>query len=107
MSVTHIVMLQFKPDVSSLDVEEVCQRMLGLKEGCIHPETKKPYIKSLTGGKDISNEGLQNGYSHSFVAIFENVADRDYYCQKDPHHSVFAGDIGKCVQNVQVLDFAC
>ena len=95
MAITHIVMLQFKPSVSSVDVEEVCtimvqnaffsilrkgrtrkreesipnrlanidsqacQRMLGLKQGCLHPQTKKPYIKSLTGGKDISLDGLQ------------------------------------------------
>lgn len=34
-------------------------RMLGLKDGCIHPTTQKQYIKSLTGGKDNSIEGAQ------------------------------------------------
>lgn len=33
--------------------------MLALKEKCVHPETKKPYIKSSIGGKDNSPEGIQ------------------------------------------------
>lgn len=33
--------------------------MLGLKDKCIHPTSQKPYIKSFTGGKDNSPEGLQ------------------------------------------------
>lgn len=33
--------------------------MLALKEKCVHPETKKPYIKAAHGGKDNSHEGLQ------------------------------------------------
>lgn len=37
--------------------------MLALKDNCIHPETKKPYIKTGQGGKDNSPEGKQVGYS--------------------------------------------
>ena len=33
--------------------------MLGLKNSCIHPTSQKPYIRSLTGGRDNSPEGLQ------------------------------------------------
>lgn len=35
--------------------------MLGLKDSCIDPASQKQYIKSLTGGKDNSNEGAQVG----------------------------------------------
>jgi len=33
--------------------------MLALKDKCLHPETKKPYIKSSVGGVDKSIEGMQ------------------------------------------------
>ncbi|KAF8178518.1 hypothetical protein K438DRAFT_1726079 [Mycena galopus ATCC 62051] len=61
MSLIHIVMFQFKADASPEAVQEACVRMLSLKEGCIHPESRLPYVKSLTGEKDNSTEGLQNG----------------------------------------------
>lgn len=33
--------------------------MLGLKDACIHPTTKKPYIQMSVGGRDNSPEGHQ------------------------------------------------
>lgn len=39
-------------------LRQVAQEMLALKDRCLHPETGKPYIKSFTGGKDNSPEGL-------------------------------------------------
>jgi hypothetical protein len=33
--------------------------MLALKEACIHPTTKKPYIQTSVGGRDNSPEGHQ------------------------------------------------
>lgn len=36
--------------------------MLALKDNCIHPETKQPYIKTGQGGKDNSPEGKQVGH---------------------------------------------
>ena len=33
--------------------------MLNLKDKAVHPTTKKPYIKSVSGGRDHSIEGLQ------------------------------------------------
>ena len=33
--------------------------MLALKDKCIHPTSKQPYVKSYGGGRDTSPEGLQ------------------------------------------------
>lgn len=79
--ITHLVLLQFKEDVSPDVVNEVCQfsanagsrrythhfiskqqaasRLLGLREQCIHPTSSKPYIVSVKGGRDNSSEGFQ------------------------------------------------
>lgn len=33
--------------------------MLTLKDNCVHPTSQQPYIKSASGGKDNSPEGIQ------------------------------------------------
>jgi hypothetical protein len=35
--------------------------MMSLKDNCVAQNSKFPYIKSITGGKDNSNEKLQVG----------------------------------------------
>jgi hypothetical protein len=42
---------------------QVCDEMLALKDNCVHPETKQPYVKTGRGGKDNSPEGRQVGSS--------------------------------------------
>jgi hypothetical protein len=59
MSVVHIVLFQVKADAKPEDIKAACDRILSLKDNCIHPTTKAPYILSLKCGKDNSPEGLQ------------------------------------------------
>jgi hypothetical protein len=78
MTIIHIVLVGFKPEVddatikdvreplystghavSPLTIIQICQRMLGLRERCIHPESKQPYIKVSSGGKNNSPERFQ------------------------------------------------
>ncbi|KAK2795360.1 hypothetical protein FQN50_009751 [Emmonsiellopsis sp. PD_5] len=105
MGVTHIVLFQFKASASADAIKDVCDRMLALKDICIHPTDQKPYLKTSIGGRDNSPEGLQDGITHAFVVEFENVEDRDYYVNKDPAHLDFVGGLGDVVQKVQVIDF--
>ncbi|KAJ6497751.1 stress responsive A/B barrel domain-containing protein [Mycena sanguinolenta] len=105
MSLIHIVLFQFKADASPEATQKGCAGMLSLKEGCLHPETQRPYIKSLTGGKDNSPEGLQNGIQYAFVVEFETTADRDYYVATDPTHQAFVKSIGTIVEKIIVVDY--
>ncbi|KAG6017856.1 hypothetical protein E4U41_004114 [Claviceps citrina] len=89
MSLTHIVLLGFKPDAAPEAITQCCQQLLSLKQTCLHATTQKPYIVSLKGGKDMSIEGLQNGFTHAFVVEFASVADRDYYVKEDTAHRGF------------------
>ncbi|THV83135.1 hypothetical protein D6D29_04127 [Aureobasidium pullulans] len=57
MPVVHIVLFKFKDDTEPSVVKDMCDRMVGLKNTCIHPETQKPYMKSYGGGKNNSPEG--------------------------------------------------
>jgi len=70
----------------------------------IQPQ-KKPYVKSVKGGRDNSPEGHQGGFSHGFVVEFESEEDRKYYLESDPSHVEFKTEVGKILQNVRVVDF--
>ncbi len=76
MAVYHILLLEFKPTTHHATVEEVrttaitdfylmlrdnqtCKKLLALADDCIHPTTKKPYMKSSVGGRDNSPQGHQ------------------------------------------------
>ncbi|CRG85012.1 hypothetical protein PISL3812_02166 [Talaromyces islandicus] len=105
MSVTHIVLFQFKPSADTEAVSAACDRMLALKDNCIHPLSQQPYIKTSSGGLDHSIEGLQNGITHAFVVEFANKEDRDYYVQKDPAHQDFIKSLDGIIEKAQVIDF--
>ena len=42
-----------------LSVNQTCKKLLALADNCIHPTTKKPYMKLSVGGRDNSPEGRQ------------------------------------------------
>ncbi|KAI5920451.1 stress responsive A/B barrel domain-containing protein [Camillea tinctor] len=102
MPVRHIVFLTFKPDANPEAVDEAWSRVLGLKDTCIHPQTGKPYIRSLTGGKNISADAGQGGASHIFTAEFDSVADRDFYASVDPAHSAAKAGLAGLVEGAVV-----
>ncbi|KAI2628184.1 stress responsive A/B barrel domain-containing protein [Xylaria nigripes] len=105
MPINHIVMFQFKATATTACVETALKDMLGLKTACVRQDTQMPYIKSLTGGKDISVEGLQNGIQYAFVVEFENVEDRNYYVNEDKAHKDFVAGIWPNVEKAIVVDY--
>lgn len=48
-------------------------QFFGLKKACIHPTTLRPYIVSISGGKDISTENLQVFNTDESVGIIDNL----------------------------------
>ncbi|KAH6997381.1 hypothetical protein EDB80DRAFT_883525 [Ilyonectria destructans] len=104
MGINRVVQFQFKPSVTNEAIDGVLSKIQGLKDGCLHPETKKPYIQSIEGGADNSPEGLQQGITHAFVIQFANPEDRDYYALKDPTHLGVVGELGPLLEKVQIID---
>ncbi|KAJ4333832.1 hypothetical protein N0V87_007308 [Didymella glomerata] len=102
---THVVLFQFKETATSFAVKEITSKFFGLKKSCVHPDTRRPYILSITGGRDTSNEGLQDGLSHAFILRFTSKDDRDYYVQHDPAHQLFKEAAAAVVQKTVVVDF--
>ncbi|KAL5339820.1 hypothetical protein BJX70DRAFT_362584 [Aspergillus crustosus] len=105
MAITHIVLFQVKASLSAEVIQDFSNRMIGLKDNCIHPTSQKPYIVSSSGGVDNSPEGIQGGITHAFVVEFASAEDRDYYVEKDPAHRAFVGTLGDIIEKAQVIDF--
>ncbi|KAH7317313.1 stress responsive A/B barrel domain-containing protein [Rhexocercosporidium sp. MPI-PUGE-AT-0058] len=105
MGIIHIVMFEFKAEVTAEEITDVCNRMLALKDKCVHPTTNTPYVKMAIGGKDNSPEGIGGGITRAFVGEFENEEDRKYYLEKDPAHLAFVKSLGPVVKKAQVVDF--
>ncbi|MCJ1272710.1 hypothetical protein MMC21_000497 [Puttea exsequens] len=105
MALVHIVQFKFKPSADESSVRDVCDHMLSLKDKCIRLTSQKPYIKSATGGKDNSPEGMQNGFTHAFVVEFESEDDRDFYVKKDEAHLAFMKSLDGLVDGAQILDY--
>ncbi|KAB8216994.1 hypothetical protein BDV33DRAFT_206775 [Aspergillus novoparasiticus] len=105
MPITHIVLFQFKAGTSPEIIKDICSRMLGLKDNCLHPSSQKPYIRTSSGGIDDSPEGIQHGITHAFVVEFASAADRDYYVKEDPVHQEFVKSLDGVVEKVQAIDF--
>ncbi|KAJ5489092.1 hypothetical protein N7539_003982 [Penicillium diatomitis] len=82
-----------------------CDRMLALKDKCVHPTTNQSYIKSSSGGSDNSIEGLQAGITHAFVVEFASAEDRDYYVKEDPAHREFVKSLDGVLEKGQVIDY--
>ncbi|KAF2745747.1 hypothetical protein M011DRAFT_405786 [Sporormia fimetaria CBS 119925] len=101
----HIVLFQFKQGTSHTAIKEATSKMLGLGKACLHPSTRTPYIVSITGGKDNSNEGLQNGMTHAFILHFYSTEDRDYYVDHDPAHQEFKDFVKPIMEKAIVVDF--
>ncbi|CAN9458030.1 hypothetical protein GT037_005503 [Alternaria burnsii] len=105
MTIIHVVLFEWKPTASPDQISEACNRMLGLKDQCIHPTSQKPYIKSFSGGKNNSPEGHSGNSTHGFVVEFDNEEDRDYYVYKDPAHQEFVKFAGGVANGVKVFDY--
>ncbi|VUC25446.1 unnamed protein product [Clonostachys rosea] len=104
-AITHVVLIQVKPDISAVERRSAFEEFYALKNKCLNAEGK-PYIKSIIGGKDNSPEGLQDGITHVFIVEFEKSADRDYYVKEDPAHKAFVEKSLKgAIVKAQVVDF--
>ncbi|KAJ5966202.1 stress responsive A/B barrel domain protein [Penicillium waksmanii] len=115
MSITHVVLFQFKSGLDAQVIKDVCTRMLGLKDNCVHPSSQRPYIKASSGGygqftrgysgESTKQKALFGGITHAFVVEFENAADRDYYCKEDPVHQEFVQSLGGIIEKAQAIDY--
>lgn len=93
----HIVLFQFKAEVTEKQVQEVVDAF-GALPGKI--ET----IKGFEWGTDVSVENKAAGFTHCFVVTFADAKGRDVYLPH-PAHQEFVTLVKDRIENVLVFDY--
>lgn len=93
----HIVLLKFKDDSSTEDIEDVTNAFLEL------PSLIEE-ISAFEWGTNNSPEELNKGLTHSFLVSFKSEKDRDTYLTH-PKHLAFVDVLKPHLDDVLVLDY--
>ena len=80
-AVQHMVLIQFKPDVSEELISEIYRQLAELQRLI-------PGIEHISGGPYCSPEGLNGPYTHGFLVTFESPRARDVYLPHPEHERV-------------------
>jgi hypothetical protein len=94
--VHHIAFFKFKPSTTQDQIADVFRILEDLR-------VRIPGILGLTWGPNVSPEGLDQGYTHSFVMTFESVAARDHYLPH-PIHKAAVQVVVPLLESVIVCD---
>lgn len=99
--IDHLVLFQFRRDVTKQAVEEVFEDLRGLSRDI-------DGIVAFRGGAYASPEGLNQGFTHGFVMTFDCEASRDAYLPHPAHQQVVDKLIPMLEGGIQgVLAFDC
>ena len=93
----HVVLFKFKADAPSNAITEVERAFASLP-------SEIPEIKAFEWGINNSPEGLNKGFTHSFILSFASETDRDTYL---PHlaHQRFGELVKPWLEDVLVVDY--
>lgn len=95
--IRHFVAFNFKEDTSTAEVERICLAFRSLK-------SEIPLIESFEGGRNVSPENLNMGFSWGFLLTFGNEQGRDEYLVHDAHKS-FVAQLLPLIQGAFVFDY--
>jgi lysophospholipase L1-like esterase len=93
----HIVLFNFKKEVTDQQVQEVVEAF-GKLPGKIDA------ILDYEAGTDVSVEGKAAGFTHAFLVTFRTAADRAVYLPH-PAHKEFVSLVGPRIADVLVFDY--
>jgi len=98
------VLFKYNSSISWTDLEKHFKEFAALRTSCLKPNGK-PYMVSMSMGKNHSWEPYSKGMTHAFILEFANALDRDYYLLKDPVHHAFSAKAGPIIEDSLVMDF--
>ena len=98
MPIRHLVLLKFKPEARSAQVQALEVAFAGLA-------SKISAVQSLEWGTNNSPEGLARGFTHCFNLTFADDAARAEYLPH-PDHMAFVDQLKPALDDVLVLDYA-
>ena len=97
MAVKHIVLFQFREDVTTQQIDDIFRALAELKDLI-------PGIEEFLSGPYSSPEGMNRDYTHGFVMTFTNAGARDVYLPH-PEQERVKGMIIPKLEKVVAFDF--
>ncbi|KAK2591154.1 hypothetical protein QQS21_011168 [Conoideocrella luteorostrata] len=97
-TVTHVLLVSFKPSASQSTIDSIW-------ETCLSPDTGKPYVLSTRGGINNNPEHSNKNMTHGFIIESRNQLDRQYFLDVDPAHKAFVEHIDPNNNDFLTLDF--
>jgi hypothetical protein len=95
--IKHVVMIKFKEGTAQEQIDKVFDDLMDLSENV-------DGIEDYVSGPNISNEALNQGYTHAFVMTFQDIAARDAYVPHAEHERVKAALL-PLLDSIAVIDF--
>ncbi|KAI9170770.1 stress responsive A/B barrel domain-containing protein [Paramyrothecium foliicola] len=106
---TYLMVLHFKDQAPLTSIYQTANSTIALKQTCLHPITRNPYIRSIRGGKDNIQDPAENtgtGTTHAFIIEFDSPDHRNYFVDFDPAHKAFKLDVEPLLmQSPIIIDF--
>ncbi len=93
----HVVLFKFKDDSPAEAVKEVEQAFIALKD-------KVDLVREFEWGKNVSPEGLNQGFTHCFFVTFDSKEDLEKYLPH-PEHKRFVSLLQPHLDKVLVVDY--
>lgn len=93
----HVVLFRWKPETAAETIREIEDAFCALP-------AKIPEITDFEWGRDISVQGLSQGFTHCFVVSFASEADRDVYAVH-PDHRAFIAFSAPHRDGILVMDY--
>jgi hypothetical protein len=95
--VKHVALIKFKDGITQEQLDELFDSILDLTENV-------DGIEDYVSGENSSPEGLNKGYSHSFIMTFHDAAARDAYLAHSEHDKL-KEKLLPAVDDIVVFDF--
>lgn len=99
--IKHVVLMRFKATTPRVKIDEIYNDLARLRD-------KLPGLLELSGGANVSPEGLSKGFTHGFVMTFADEASRDTYLVHPDHEQVklkILSELDGGVEGAVVLDW--
>lgn len=93
----HVVLFRWKAETSPEKINAIEDAFRALPAGI-------PQIADFEWGRDVSVQGLSQGFTHCFVVTFASEADRDIYATH-PEHLAFIALCGPHREAILVVDY--
>ena len=93
----HLILLKFKQNTTQEQIEFTTNAFVDLRNSIEE-------ISAIEWGENNSTEGLNNGFTHSYLVTFKNENARSAY-MVHPAHTALGANIGNYIADIVIFDY--